>query len=72
MPHWLLQLLVTLAVQFGIPWLLKAFPWLPKEVIAIIEELLKALQDQKMEKKALIKEAKQNIAACYGPNCPKE
>lgn len=27
MPSWLIQILVNLAIQFGLPWLIKVFPW---------------------------------------------
>lgn len=70
MPIWLIQLIVTLAVKFGVPFILKRFPSIPAEVIKIIEELIAKLTDQKAEKQVLIAEAKQKVKAiCEGPHC---
>ena len=69
MPAWLIQLLITLAINFGLPWLLKKFPWIPPEVRKIIEDLINKLKDHKEQKEVLVSEAKQKVRECYGPNC---
>lgn len=69
MPAWLIQLIITLAVKFGLPWILKKFPGIPPEVMKVIEELLGNLATHKEEKAKLVAEAKEKVAACYGPEC---
>ena len=84
MPAWLINLLVTFAVKFGLPWLLdllaKKFPWLPAEVTAAIKELVEKLTGAKEVRKeakreatalrlAALKKARKRIVACYGPSC---
>ncbi len=64
MPVWLINLLVSLAIKVGLPYLLKAFPWIPQEVMAIINKLIEDLKDPKLSnsvsrKKALAKVRKQ-------------
>lgn len=71
MPAWIIQLIVSLAVRLGLPWVLKRFPFIPAEVQKIIEELVKNLTEHKSEKKVLVSKAKQKISACYGDTCPK-
>lgn len=70
MPAWLIQLIVTLALQFGLPFVQKLFPKLPPEVIALIQALIEKLLGHKEEKKTLIQDTKKQIAACFGDNCP--
>ncbi len=71
MPAWIIQLIVTLAVRLGLPWVLKKFPGIPAEVQKVIEELLENLTQHKSEKKVLVSEAKKKISACYGDTCSK-
>jgi hypothetical protein len=61
MPAWLLNLLIKLAIDFGLPFLLKKFPWIPGEVKQIIEELLAQIKEangQKAEVRRVKVEAK--------------
>lgn len=70
MPVWLIQILITLAIKFGLPWILKKFPSIPPEVIKIIEELIQKLEGHKEEQKALVAEAKKKaLQVCTGPDC---
>lgn len=65
-PAWLLKLLITIAVNLGLPWLLKAFPWIPKAVIDAIEAALNEIKPVK----AQLKDAKQAaIEKCVGVAC---
>jgi len=63
MPAWLIQLLVSLAIKFGIPWLVTKLPWIPTEVVSIINELLENLKDPKVSDSAAKKMAKAQIRA---------
>ena len=70
MPSWLLNLLVSLAIKVGMPYLLKYLPWIPQEVMVIIEKLLNDLQkpdtSNSMAKKAALRDVKQY---CSGVGC---
>lgn len=44
MPAWLIQFLVNLAIQFGIPWLIKVFPW-AKQFEDIINKLIQDIEN---------------------------
>lgn len=70
MPTWLILLLIKLAIKFGSAWLLKKFPWLPKEVQDIIEWLLEQLKKPNVSNSVAKKKAIHNIKACYGIGCP--
>lgn len=73
MPVWIIQLLISLAVKFGLPFVLrliaKKFPGVPTELGSIIEELLKNLGKAKEDKKEAVRTAKLRVAECYGPTC---
>ncbi len=71
MPIWLVNLLAQLAIQFGIPYLLKVIPGIPPAVIEIIEELLKKLQDPKVSNSSARKSAIHKIKKCT-VGCPPE
>lgn len=71
MPFWL-TIIINLALRFGVPWLLKKFPFLPPNIREIIEKLIGDLDVKKAEKKELVAKAKAEIKACTGPNCPVE
>ncbi len=66
MAPWL-SILISIAVKLGVPWLLKAFPWIPADVVAEVEALIAALTQQKAANKkaraAKIAAAKARIAA---------
>ncbi len=71
MPFWLV-ILINMALRFGVPWLLKRFPFLPPNIREIIEKLIGDLDVKKAEKRDLVAKAKADIKACVGPNCPVE
>lgn len=64
MPYWV-RILVSIAVRLGIPWLLKAFPGIPAEVIAqiqaLIEELTQAKKQLRANRKKRIREVKAKL-----------
>lgn len=45
MPGWLINIIVTLAVKVGLPWVIKKFPGIPQEIIAIIAQLINDLSN---------------------------
>ena len=73
MPAWLINALVSLAIKIGFPLLLKYIPWLPNEVLVIIEKLLSDLQkpdiSNSMAKKTALRDVKEY---CSGVGCPAE
>lgn len=69
MPGWLIMILVNLALKFGVPWLLKKFPWLPPNIAEIIEDLVGKVKGAKATKKEAYKEAKRKIRECQGTAC---
>lgn len=71
MPVWLIELLISLALKFGLPYLIKAFPSLPKEVWEVVETILKAVQSaENPQDKA--KEIRTAVNQCTGVGCPPE
>jgi hypothetical protein len=73
MGGWLISLIISFALRFGLAWLVKRFPWLPPGVVEILEELLTNLKMKKMEKKQAVREAKAKIKkVCTGTACPTE
>lgn len=72
MAPWL-SILISIAVKLGIPWLLKAFPWIPASVVAEVQALIDALTQQKLANKRARKEkiaaAKARIHAASGLKC---
>lgn len=70
MPAWIINIIITLAVRFGLPWLLKLLPWLPAEAERVIEELLENLKIHRAEKKEVVSAAKEKIkTVCKGDQC---
>lgn len=70
MPQWLIDILVKLALQFGIPYLIafiSRVPWLkrllPANFVEIIEEFLRGLGAQKVQAMNRIK------SECLGVAC---
>jgi hypothetical protein len=61
MPSWLIQILVTIAIKVGIPYLAKLIPGIPQSVIDVIEQLLSDLQDPKKSNSASKKRALKRI-----------
>lgn len=70
MPGWLISLLATLAIKFGIPWIIKKWPGIPQQVIDIINELLSKLNDPNQSNSAAKKVAIFKIKECTGVGCP--
>lgn len=70
MPAWLISFLISLAVKFGVPFLLSKMPWIPDEVKKIIEDLIGKLAGHKAERTDLVQQAKKDIQkACEGVAC---
>jgi len=62
MPAWLLKILVDyllpFAVQFGVPWLISKFPWLPSSVAQVLNDLIEKIKKANGDKKEAIALAK--------------
>lgn len=70
MPFWVL-ILIRLAIKLGLPWLITKFPWIPKEIIAIIEKLIGEIKTAKYEQKNTVRAAKRRaLDRCAGVACP--
>lgn len=69
MPAWLIQIIVTLAIKFGIPFILKRFPGIPPEVIKIIEDLISKLTQHSEQKSIIVGQAKADLRKCIGDSC---
>lgn len=71
MPAWLIQIIVTLAIKFGVPYIVKLFPKIPDQVIDIIDTLLEQLKDPNVSDSSAKKTALYSIKAhCEGVACP--
>lgn len=71
MPVWMINLLISLAVKWGLPWLLAKFPLLPPWLEQIIEKIIEDLKQENADKKQIIKEAHNQVRqACSGSACP--
>ena len=64
MPSWLINALVSIAIKVGLPWVIQNFPGIPQQVIDIINELLKNLQDPSQSNSAAKKQALAAVKAC--------
>lgn len=64
MPIWL-SILVSIALKFGVPWLLKAFPWLSPALVAQVQAEVESLL---AEKKAYHSKRKYKIR-CASRKC---
>jgi hypothetical protein len=73
MPSFLIGIIVNLAIRFGMAALVKRFPGIPPEVIAVIEQLLKILSTpglSREQKKEAEKKAKKRVKdVCNGVAC---
>lgn len=61
MPGWLINILVSVAVSLGnvgLHWLVTKFPGIPASVVAIVENLLNQLNQNKAVAKQLVQQAK--------------
>ena len=61
MPAWLLSMLIELAIKIGVPALIKYVPWIPQEVVAIINSLLEQLNNPKVSNSMAKKSARAKI-----------
>jgi len=68
MPAWIINLLVKTALIIGPELIKKAFPGLPGEVWAIIEDILKHLQ-QAEDKVAAARKLQGAVRECTGTAC---
>lgn len=66
MPIWLWKLIFSIALKLGVPFLLKRFPWVPKEVLQILEELMSDLKLSKATKRTAYSRAKTKMRECSG------
>jgi len=75
MPTWLINVLVTAAVKIGVPWLIQKFPWIPKEVVEIINQLVEQLKNPNVSnsvaKKTALKEVKEFCTTGCSPQLKK-
>lgn len=70
MPAFLINLLITLAIRFGIPLILRRFPGLPAGVKEILEEFLESLKVNRRDRKAAEERAKARLKnECFGIEC---
>lgn len=72
MPPFLLNIIISFAIKFGLAWLVKRFPGIPQEVIDIIEKLLGGLKSaESPDEKAMLKrQAMRDVKAhCDGVAC---
>ena len=70
MPTFILNWIISLAIKFGMAWLLKKFPWLPDYVVKAIEDLLEELKSAKNCKKVAKKKAIAKIKSRGGIGTP--
>lgn len=68
MPSWMIELLVNLAMQFGIPWLTEKFKWVPTEFWQVVKDILKYVQAAD-DKKEAVKTVRSQLG-CVGIGCP--
>lgn len=71
MPVWLINILISLAIKFGVPWLMAKFPLISPAVQQIIDGLLSDLQSHSQQKAQIVSGAKEQIRkVCSGTTCP--
>lgn len=75
MPGWLISMLISAALKFGVPyvldWLHKKFPWLPvnDETKKIIGDLADSMRQTRGMQRAAKRVAAQKLRACHGMGC---
>lgn len=72
MPAFLIQMLVSLVLRFGMAWLLKRFPGIPDEVKQIVEETAGELSKHKEARRKTLRRARARVSGCVGPSCKVE
>lgn len=63
MPAWLINIIVSLAIKVGIPWVVQHIPGIPQAVIDIITQLLNDLNNPKVSNSAAKKMAVAQVKA---------
>lgn len=74
MPAFLLDLLISLALKFGVPWLLSKFPFLPSNLKDILQQLIDDVKKSKDEHKEAVADARSEAKSrikkeCFGVGC---
>jgi hypothetical protein len=54
MPNWLINILIDLALKVGVPYLLKLFPWLPQNLMDIIQNFIDDIKGHSTARKATV------------------
>lgn len=79
MPGWILDLIVKLAVTFGIPYLFERFPAVMKKISEYIPDFEKLIRDildgvktSRDVKKDTVRLAQQRLRECTGIGCAPE
>lgn len=70
MPPFLINLLITLAIRFGLPFILRKFPGLPAGVKEMLEEFLESLKVNRRDRRAAEERLKTRLKTeCFGVEC---
>lgn len=69
MPTWLINALVGIAIKIGVPWLVKKFPWIPKEIVDIINELVEQLKNPNVSNSVAKKTAMRQVKEFCTTGC---
>lgn len=76
MPTWLINALVVIAVKIGMPWLIQKFPWIPKEIVDVINQLVEQLKNPNVSnsvaKKIALKEVRDICTSGCAPQLKKD
>ena len=72
MPTWLINLFVTIAIKIGVPWLIKKFPWIPSNVVDVINELIDELKKPEVSNSVAKKQAIRKVKALYQVSKPSD
>lgn len=70
MPDWLVKVLMTLAIQLGIPLAKTLLKWVPQAFWDAVEEMLKHLTFTVDDPEPVAEEFKKRTRECIGPICP--
>jgi hypothetical protein len=70
MPSWLIKLLVSLATQFGVPYLIEKFNWIPASFWEVVKEILKHVQEAPNKEEAI--KSVRSALSCSGIGCAPE
>lgn len=74
MPAWLLSFIISMALKFGVAWLMKQFPNLQTRfpiLWAILSELIQKVESGELTRQEAEKQAHDRIKKeCFGVGCP--